>query len=191
MFFLSFKIYHLKFIIVKKGFTLVETLLVIVVITILMTITMHFWSKRIDELKYQSNKEKFITAYERLYAQNMTSNYYEGVRYDQLDIAINLSGWIGINFIRSNEGSISPFYEPSDIILKDIFIDSWSINTQILLSLKPYVLGCSLMGFVGDEYEQNALTWSRITFTMIIGGRKSYCFSINNDTCKLIEQKCE
>ncbi|MEI7557408.1 MAG: type II secretion system protein [bacterium] len=48
------------FILSKKGFTLIEMLIVIVVVSILMTAVMRFGSSRISDLKAQSLKEEFV-----------------------------------------------------------------------------------------------------------------------------------
>jgi len=70
----------------KKGFTLIEMVIVLVVIGILMAATMKFGSGRIVDLKAQSLKEDFIGWYNEIYSQNMTSSFRDGIKYTTLTV---------------------------------------------------------------------------------------------------------
>jgi len=145
---------------------------------------MQFWSKRIDDLWYQTGKEQFIIAYEKLYSQAMTSNYHEGARYDILHITLS-----------SGENTLSYAYDSDDyqkINISAPVVISWlqadgNIINDVNLDLQPYTLWCWIVSNDGDEIH----TWSMVSFGLIVKSQKQYCFSIKNDTCKLIEQKCE
>ena len=168
----------------RKGFTLIEILIVIIIIGVLMTVTMQFWSKRIDDLGYQAGREQFLSAYDKLYSQAMTSNYHEGIRYDILHITLS-----------SGENALSYAYDSGDyqnVSISTPAVISWlradgNIVNDVNLNLQPYTLWCWIVSNDGDEIH----TWSVVKFGLIVKSQKQYCFSIKNDTCKLIEQKCE
>jgi prepilin-type N-terminal cleavage/methylation domain-containing protein len=72
----------------KKGFTLLEMVIVLLVIGILMAATMRFGSGRIVDLKAQSIKEQFVGYYNDLYSQNMTSSFRDGQKYQTLTVVL-------------------------------------------------------------------------------------------------------
>jgi prepilin-type N-terminal cleavage/methylation domain-containing protein len=167
----------------KRGFTLIEIMIVIAIIAILMTVTMQFWSKRIDDLGNQAGKEQFITAYEKLYSQATTSNYHEGVRYDMLHIAL-----------RSGANPLSYAYDSEmyqSVNISTPLAISWlqtdtNIVDEVNLDIQPYTLWCGITSSSNDEI----FTWSIVSFNLVVKWQKQYCFTIKNDTCKLIEIKC-
>jgi len=168
-------LFNVKF--MRKWFTLMEIMIVIAIISILMTITMRFWSKRIDDLGYQAGKEQFISEYDKLYSQATTSNYHAWIRYDILHLILN-SGTNLLNYAYDS-GAIEWINFSIPLAL------SWLEETR--LDLQPYTLWCTIMNVVNDEIS----TWASVDFSLVVKEQKQYCFSIKNDTCKLIEQKCE
>lgn len=73
----------------KKAFTLIEMVIVLLVIGILMVATMRFGSGRIADLKAQSLKENFVGQYNEIYSQNMTSRFRDGKKYEQLTLVFS------------------------------------------------------------------------------------------------------
>ena len=73
----------------RKGFTLIEIVIVIAIISILMTVTMKFGSGRINLLQYQTNKEEFVADYDQLHTQTLTSNYRNGIRFETMKIKLS------------------------------------------------------------------------------------------------------
>jgi prepilin-type N-terminal cleavage/methylation domain-containing protein len=73
----------------KRGFTLIEMVIVLLIIGILMGATMKFGSGRIVDLKAQSTKEQFIGRYNDIYSQNMTSSFRNGKKYETLTIVMD------------------------------------------------------------------------------------------------------
>ncbi|HCB51094.1 TPA: hypothetical protein DEP21_00665 [Patescibacteria group bacterium] len=65
-----------------------EIMIVIAIVAILMTITMRFGSRRIDDLNVQTIKEEFVQTYSTIFSQAMTSNYSAGKRYEKLTLLI-------------------------------------------------------------------------------------------------------
>lgn len=149
----------------KKGFTLIEIIIVISIIAILLTVTMRFWSSRIDILKYQAGKEQFVNAYDRLYTQHLTSNYHEWTRYESLTLRLGSSGF---NYFWDT-GEVQ--YVTTTMPFAISGIDETS------MVFKPYVVGCDME--------------TGVVFQLIVDEKKTYCFSIKNDTCKLVEERCE
>jgi len=166
----------------RKGFTLIEIMIVIVIISVLMTITMRFWSNRIDDLGYQAGKEQFLSAYDMLYSQATTSNYHEGIRYDILYITLN-SGENALSYAYDS-GDYQKVHISTPMIISWLQVDENTIN-DVNLTLHPYTLWCWISSNEGNEI------YTGISFGLIIKWQKQYCFSIKNDTCKLIEQKCD
>lgn len=168
----------------RKGFTLIEITIVIIIIGILMTITMQFWSKRIDDLGNQAGKEQFINAYDILYSQTTTSNYHEWTRYDMLHIS--LSTWNNPLSYAYDGGMYTYMNITTPVAISWLQMDGDNVN-EVSLDIQPYTLWCGIIGTLDNEPS----TWSTVTFDLIVKEQKTYCFSITNDTCKLIEQKCE
>lgn len=72
----------------KRGFTLIEMMIVLLVVGILMAATMRFGSNRIVDLKAQSIKEQFVGYYNDIYSQNMTSSFRDGKKYQTLTVVM-------------------------------------------------------------------------------------------------------
>lgn len=168
----------------KKGFTIIEIMIVIIIISVLLTVTMQFWSKRIDDLGYQAGKEQFLSAYDTLYSQAMTSNYREGIRYDLLRIAIS-SGTNPLSYVYDS-WAFQTVRIATPMQISGLQMDANAID-EVYLHITPYTLWCELSSNTHDTL----ITWSTISFDLMVKWQKQYCFSIKNDTCKLIEQKCE
>ena len=163
----------------RKGYTLIEIMIVIVIISILMTVTMRFGSNRINDLKHQSTKEQFFSAYDKLYSQNMTSNYHNWIRFESLQIDLtNWSDQIYYGFDGSG-GYKSDILD--NYVITGLMLDSGEIN-NVELNLKPYTIWCDMIN--------NEQTWTILKFDILVDGQKSYCFTIKSDTCKLIEKIC-
>jgi len=168
----------------KRGFTLIELLIVIAIISILMTVTMKFWSNRINDLGYQAGKEQFSTAYDKLYAQATTSNYHNTTRYELLHLTL-ASGANPLAFAY-DDGTNEYATLSTPATISWLLLDD-TIRDEVRLTLRPYTLWCDITSST-DEW---LYTWSTVRFSLLVKGQKHYCFSIQNDTCKLIEHTCE
>ena len=118
----------------KKGFTLIEIVIVLVVIGILMTATMRFGSGRIVDLKAQSLKEDFVGYYNELYNQNMTSSYRNEKQYKFLTMNFGTG--------MSYQLDSAPFVlEPnlSAVTFRELMLDAQK-TSSVQIQLVPYML---------------------------------------------------
>ena len=118
----------------KRGFTLVEMAIVLLVIGILMAATMRFGSSRIVDLKAQSIKEYFVGRYNELYSQNMTSSFRDGKQYASLTVVLAQTPYI-------KDQSMMPDPKLNDFALQNIRFasDAPASNTAHLIFV-PYQL---------------------------------------------------
>lgn len=73
----------------KKAFTLIEIVIVLLIISILLVATIGLGSNRITDIKAQSIKEQFIGYYNELYSQNMTSRFRDHIQYQRLHVIVS------------------------------------------------------------------------------------------------------
>ena len=165
----------------KKAFTLVEMVIVLLVIGILMAATMRFGSGRIVDLKAQSLKEQFVGYYNDIYSQNMTSSFRDGKKYQLLTVSFES----GMRY-QVDQGPFVVEPKLSSLMFRALMLDDQKANT-IQLQFTPYVLGCSII----SSDMQWTVTWNIFSFQAYVPENgKQYCFEINSETCKLIETKC-
>lgn len=154
----------------KKAFTLLELVIVLVVIGILMGVTMYFGSNRIVDLKAQSLKDQFVDNFAAVQSQNLASSYHGEERYTTLEIALTENS-IMASYDGSGSRELLP--EPQNMKLKNI---TWTPT----LSLTPYQIWCALDG--------SDAAW--LSFDLEVNGNKLYCFTIDLAACTLKEVAC-
>ena len=166
----------------KKWFTLIEIVLVLIVISVLIGIILRFGSNRIVDLKSQNNREQFISFYDNLYSSNLISNYHNTNRYEKLNIQI--WSWIFFTYDDSNLQTDSNLKSTQ---IHVIGLDNQNVE-NVNLQLTPYNIGCEIF----SKKDSSILTWNLISFQLFSqDNQKEYCFEIWSDTCKLIEKKCK
>lgn len=163
----------------KKGFTLLEMVIVLMIIGILMAATMRFWSNRIVDLKAQSIKEQFVGYYNEFYSQNITSSFRDGQKYEKLTIVFATWVYYSIDSWSMIDSKLS------NLAIKNLRFDpTWTSFGIAKISFIPYVLWCSI--------SNGSTTWSVLYFDFIVPENgKKYCFEITSETCKLVEQHCD
>jgi len=171
----------------KKWFTLIEMLLVLVLIGIITTMTMKFWSKRIQQLRYQSSKSIFVNTYEQLRSSLLSSRFYNTGEIQKF--TLQLQSWSGqLNYFYSlkNGGTIyqhTPI-DP-DITIQNIHLfNSDKILNSVAIIMHPYMLNCNFE-------HSNSPKWTLSFELSIKNHKKRYCFIIPSSSCKIIEQKCD
>jgi len=163
----------------KKGFTLIEMMIVLVIIGVLMAATMRFGSNRITDLKAQSIKEQFVGYYNEIYGQNMTSSFRDGKKYQQLIVSLESGMWYQID-----QGPFVVEPKLSALTFRELMLDDQKTD-RINLTFVPYKLWCPITSSPWT-------TWDVFTFQVYVPENgKQYCFEIASETCKLIEQRCE
>lgn len=164
----------------KKAFTLIEMVIVLLIIGILMAATMRFWSNRIVDLKAQSIKEQFVGYYNDLYGQNMTSSFRDGRKYDALTLVLTTGMYYSLDSIPMMDARTLPNLEIKNLR----FLPAWTSFSVANLLLVPYHLWCLI--------SNTSTTWNTLYFDLIIPENgKQYCFEISSRTCKLIEYRCD
>ncbi len=76
----------------KKWFTLLETIIVVIIVGILLTITLWIGSIYLRTVKYRYEKEQFIGEMDKIIASVRTSNYRSWETYDYLSLQLTSNG---------------------------------------------------------------------------------------------------
>jgi prepilin-type N-terminal cleavage/methylation domain-containing protein len=167
----------------KFWFTLLEMLVVLVIISIILWMTMYLGSENIFRLRYKTTKEDFLSTFNLFYTNSLESNYINQNRFDNLDLG--LFSWknrISYAYIWS---SLNQTWEKKTNLLEisDIKIDSWVVQNQVSINIKPYKLWCDIKDITNH-------TWSRLDFKIIVNKVKTYCLYLLSQNCKIKEQMC-
>ncbi len=160
----------------KNWYTLLEIMIVLGVIIAIMGFTMRFSSSQIDELQAQTNKDELKNKYEELLLSNMSSNYYNGLRYTKLNILFQ-SGNHWFSYTLGNEEWIHSshvwFTENKQTITK-ITANQEQIK-ELSIKLTPYSIGCTISNQTQNYSEAIIETQSKY---------RKYCFKITSSLCK-------
>lgn len=162
---------------IKKAFTLIEIVLVLLIISILLVVTMRFGSYRIGDLKAQSSKESFESYYRDLSSQNLTSSFRDGVHYERLSIVLDTA----MSYQLDSWSLVT--YFPQDLRIQNIFLWSQTLDFAHIV-LTPYHLGCVFSS--PGQHEDDTLRFE----LFVPENGKKYCFEIAHQTCTLREIVC-
>jgi len=154
---------------IKKWFTLIEIVIVIVIIWIILLITLSLWRDYVNTMSVKTDKQTFISAYNETMAIARTSNYFDWVEYS--DITLTLwTTWL--TSVTNNWNDIAEH----TLEKSTLSIDWWWAS----ITIEPYSIWCTIS--VG--------TWVDFTLISTINVDE-YCYSISESTCKLIQVACD
>ncbi len=72
----------------KRGFTLIEILIIIVIIGILLTLGMGLSRNSLEKLKVKSVSEEFAGFFDTIFLQVNASNYQNGLAYSGIELTL-------------------------------------------------------------------------------------------------------
>lgn len=159
----------------KKWFTMIEVIIVMVIMSIIMWLTLYMWRGYLQDVQYRQDRDILIWSLDELITLARTSTYYNWYNYDNLDIVIGTGGYTW--YISTGEWAM--FGE-------GIAIDRYLLNRSSIIlpdgrfwvRLTPYALSCSL---------QEGTTWFELQSS---SSDLSACFEIDVDVCKFKQVSC-
>jgi prepilin-type N-terminal cleavage/methylation domain-containing protein len=169
----------------KKAFTLLEMILVLVIMGIITLMIMGLTGTQLQKLQQKTVKDTLLTAYQNRYSKNLTSSFFAGERYKKMTITFT-SG--------SNEVQFAYFTgESTDAYFSDTFQGDFEVvgisngsdvqfQNEVRLDFQPYEIPCTINS--GDNRNEAILL---ITMKQ----QKEYAFSISSKSCRMREIKSE
>lgn len=167
----------------KKGwFTMIETVIVLAIVSFLLGMTMYLWSQRINKLNDMNTKQNFVSKYQELYMNSITSSYFSWKKYDRINVDID-SKWFFL--------SIDSWFNYSLIDLSDFYFTGISADSKVVnwfkVKLYPYQIKCDL----SYSWSSNSVIVESVNFVLKQKiTNTSRCFKISNYNCKIIETSC-
>lgn len=177
----------------KRGFTLIEMVIVLIIMWILLMATMVLSWDQIQKIKDKTVKESILAEMQSRYSRNLWSSSFAWVMYNHFDV--ELSTWSNeIFFSYYTWGNQEPFFtgsfvnrfEIKSIISNYDFTDNVRQNLiqTVNLYYTPYNISCRI------EWEN---LYDNIVVLTRVNDSRDYCFEIKQKNCRLIElseEKC-
>lgn len=158
---------------VKKGFTLTELLVVLLIIGIVLGMTANFSLDYSKSIQFKSSKESLVLFFQERVSKLSSTNSINNQTVKTAEIwersgselwfYAMFESWSRESSVRVNDGLLSGF---------------------VPLHLKPYSLGCVASGQLLQTTGAVAFSYQAIQLP------KRYCFQVQLDTCKLLEVAC-
>lgn len=170
---------------IKKAFTLIEIILVIVIIAILFAAMMRFWSSRVGYLNNKYVKEQILDTYNDLYSDNLMSNYHIDSIYSQLMISFERWKWYFSYeyFLDGPNDQKNVQLEWWKYEIKEIFLSDVSVG-KLDVILNPYNISCDLKW-------DNDNDWDFAKIKTVVNWNKEICFWLLSNNCRLDTIDCE
>lgn len=164
----------------KNWFTLLETVIVLIIVGILLAITFSLSFDYVNTMKVKTDKEQMANIITDAMAAARTSNYYDSKLYETMEISIVqdrvYSSVVWGSFVLPE--TVSNF-APNH---SQLVFATWISIVQ--LDIIPYEIGC--VGLL------NGLTtsWS-VSFELhSLINSDTYCYELQQDVCKLNQIVC-
>ena len=152
----------------KKGFTLIEIVIVIVIAWILLSMTFNLWWDYIDFLRYKQDREAFVNMIDKTILRTRATNYYDGLKYDYLDVFIT-DTWIEITLGTWDTLDAASCGNGVEVDRYDFVETSLSWHTDTTVRIVPFNIECDT--WVNDDTNACAplTTWLNLHMVSNIG----------------------
>lgn len=159
----------------KNWFTLVEVLMVMIIVWLILSMTVFFWSQYLKELQLRKEKEEVMNIINYAMSYVKSSNYYQWEKFTHLIVDI----WTWTIDVHLDSSTWTWF---SSYSLLRSEITSFNPPTSNQIRLTPYQRECedAINNSTGDITFQLSSTVND----------QSFCFSRNMPLCKLFIIPC-
>jgi len=166
------------------GFTLIEVIIVVIIITILLWSTLFVWFAYVKTMQVKNQKQAFISLYDQFAANARTSNYIGTSRYNEITITID--EW-GISWTAELEDetviSLDSYIFP-DLIA----VFSWSDSLGTIdIDIEPYAIWCNDILVSSVWVSQSSVDIQLVSSI----NDDVYCLEIDGRTCKISQTRCD
>lgn len=158
----------------KKWYTLIEVVMVMVIVWLILSMTVFFWSEYLKELQLRKEKEEIINTITYATSYVKSSNYYNGEKFTHLIIDI-ATGGISVNL----DSSSWTWFSSYTLSRSEITFLTLPASNQIRLT--PYQREC-------EDTINN--TWDIAFQLASTVNDQEFCFSRNMALCKLFIVSC-
>jgi len=172
----------------KKAFTLIETLIVVIIAWILLSITFNLGWDYINFLRYKQDRENMVNLIDKTIIRTRSTNYYDGVKYSYLDLLFREDG-IDISY-----GTWTPttdacgWWTLIDTYDFQDMLFSWLTDTTV--RIEPFVIECSSRFRTWAQQNQcHAATWLNLTTISTISDDET-CYEFSYEVCKFLLVNC-
>lgn len=166
----------------KRWFTLVEMLVVIVIIGILLIIGMGLSRNSLEKLKVKSVSEEFAGVFDTIFLQVNASNYQNQQTYTGIELV--LSGWAS-ELTYQYLGESQEIHNQSWVFVWKFIITGLTGDSNALDTAKvvyqPFSPACRI----------NEGNIASLSFSVRTKGRQNACFRLDNTYCRLQSVACE
>ena len=166
----------------KKAFSLLEILVVIVIIGILLTIGMGLNWNNLEKLKVKAVQEEITTFFDKIFLQVNASNYQNGLAYTEIELILQTGeNQIWYTYQLENSDFLTWSFV-GDFELMELMAEAETLQ-KAKVKYKPFTPACEL------------LAWEKfidqLIFSVYPRGRKKACFKLEKKYCKLQSVPCK
>ncbi len=166
----------------KRGFTLIEILIIIVIIGILLTLGMGLSRNSLEKLKVKSVSEEFAGFFDTIFLQVNASNYQNGLAYSGIELTL-LKGKNQIEYTYQLENSeFLTWTFVGKFEITELSGDQATLE-ELKIKYQPFTPACELLG--GETH------FEQLDFSVRPRGREEACFRLEKAYCKLQALPCK